>query len=85
MYNHFYPPNAGEYDCITSVTTDPTPPPAKPRLYAAYGWRAARSAHTGGVNAALADGSCRFFGDAVDLALWRALSTRANEDLATNP
>ena len=38
-YNHYYPPNAATCDCITSVTIDPTPPPAKPLLYSAYGWR----------------------------------------------
>jgi hypothetical protein len=82
MYNHYYPPNAAAYDCITSVTTDPTPPPSKPRLYAAYGWRAARSAHLGGVNAALADGSCRFVYDGVDPAVWQAMGTRDGEDTA---
>jgi type II secretory pathway pseudopilin PulG len=81
-YNHYYPPNAAAYDCVASVTTDPTPPPAKPILYSAYGWRAARSNHLGGVNGALADGSARFFEEHVDRALWKAFATRAgNEDL----
>jgi prepilin-type N-terminal cleavage/methylation domain-containing protein/prepilin-type processing-associated H-X9-DG protein len=39
---------------------------------------AARSKHTGGVNAALADGSVRFVTDSIDLATWRAMGTRAN-------
>jgi prepilin-type processing-associated H-X9-DG protein len=75
-YNHYYPPNAPICDCITSVTVDPTPPPAKPLLYSAYGWRAARSLHPGGVNILMADGSVRYIGDEVDLILWRGLSTR---------
>ncbi len=75
-YNHYYPPNAMDCDCIASVTVDPTPPPAKPLLYAAYGWRAARSLHPSGVNILLADGSVRYIGDEVDLVLWRGLSTR---------
>lgn len=41
------------------------------------GWFAARSAHAGGVNAALADGGVRFVRDAVSLDAWRALATRA--------
>lgn len=80
MYNHYYPPNSPNYDCITSVTVDPTPPPAKPMLYAAYGWRAARSGHPGGVNLLLADGSVHFYGNEVDATLWRGLSTRSGGD-----
>ena len=80
MYNHYYPPNAVQFDCITSVTMDPSPPPAKPRLYSAYGWRAARSLHGGGVNALVLDGSVRFVSDSIDLAVWRAASTRRSSD-----
>lgn len=76
LYNHYYPPNAASYDCITSVTMDPTPPPAKPILYSAYGWRAARSLHPGGVNVLLADGSARFIEDTIDHGVWSELSTR---------
>jgi prepilin-type N-terminal cleavage/methylation domain-containing protein/prepilin-type processing-associated H-X9-DG protein len=36
---------------------------------------AARSKHTGGVNASLCDGSVRFFPNGIDLDTWRALST----------
>ncbi|MDO5555040.1 MAG: DUF1559 domain-containing protein [Planctomycetia bacterium] len=36
---------------------------------------AARSRHSGGVNAALADGSVRFVSDTVNLNIWRAAST----------
>jgi prepilin-type N-terminal cleavage/methylation domain-containing protein/prepilin-type processing-associated H-X9-DG protein len=34
-----------------------------------------RSMHPGGVNAAMCDGSCRFVGDTISLAVWRALGT----------
>lgn len=40
----------------------------------------ARSYHPGGVNAALADGSVRFFGDGTDVKTWRALGTRSGSD-----
>lgn len=80
MYNHYYPPNAKQFDCITSVTVDPTPPPTQPILYSAYGWRAARSSHPAGVNGSLLDGSGRFFSDSIDPLAWQALSTRGSEE-----
>ena len=40
----------------------------------------ARSWHTGGVHAAMADGAVRFVGDNVDTALFQALGTIANDD-----
>jgi prepilin-type N-terminal cleavage/methylation domain-containing protein/prepilin-type processing-associated H-X9-DG protein len=52
---------------------------------AAGAYAAARSRHTGGVNAALADGSVRFFADGTDLFTWRALGTRANGEVAILP
>jgi prepilin-type N-terminal cleavage/methylation domain-containing protein/prepilin-type processing-associated H-X9-DG protein len=46
---------------------------------------AARSRHGGGVNAALADGSVRFFTNTIDLAIWRAMGTRNNGEPVTVP
>jgi prepilin-type processing-associated H-X9-DG protein len=46
---------------------------------------AARSLHTGGVNAGLADGSVRFVANTVDLTVWRALGTRAGGEVANLP
>jgi prepilin-type N-terminal cleavage/methylation domain-containing protein/prepilin-type processing-associated H-X9-DG protein len=45
----------------------------------------ARSKHTGGVNAAMADGSVRFVSDGIDLTAWRALGTRAGAEVVTPP
>ncbi len=39
---------------------------------------AARSGHTGGVNAIMCDSSGHFFSDNIDLAVWHALGTRTN-------
>ena len=36
---------------------------------------AARSRHAGGVNAAMCDGSVRFFKNSVNLNVWQAVST----------
>ena len=41
----------------------------------------ARSYHTGGVNALLMDGSVRFVRDAIPMAAWRALATRAGGEV----
>ena len=47
-------------------------------------WRsAARSRHPAGVNAAMADGSVRFFQNAIDLPTWRGLGTKANGEVLT--
>lgn len=80
-YNHYYAPNSANYDCIASVTTDPSPTPT--RLYSAYGWRAARSNHPGGVHILLADGSARLVEEGIDLVAWRAMGTRNGEETSS--
>jgi prepilin-type N-terminal cleavage/methylation domain-containing protein/prepilin-type processing-associated H-X9-DG protein len=45
----------------------------------------ARSRHQGGVNAALADGTVRFFDNSIDLNTWRALGTRSGNETVTLP
>ena len=45
---------------------------------------AARSNHTGGVNAALADASVRFFRNSINVATWRAMGTMAGGEVAND-
>lgn len=52
---------------------------------AARAHAAARSQHSGGVNAAFADGSVRFFADTIDLAVWRALGTHSGGEANSTP
>jgi prepilin-type N-terminal cleavage/methylation domain-containing protein len=57
-----------------------------PQSYFTYGdsanaRTAARSKHVGGVNACLADGSVRFFHESIDVSTWRALGTRAGNEV----
>jgi hypothetical protein len=42
---------------------------------------AARSHHTGGVNAAHVDGSVHFYSNGIDLFTWRALGTMAGKEV----
>jgi len=67
LYNHHYPPNARQPDCVT---------------YHNPGWKAARSLHPGGVNLLFSDGHVSFMKDSVNLSLWRALSTRNGAEIA---
>jgi prepilin-type N-terminal cleavage/methylation domain-containing protein/prepilin-type processing-associated H-X9-DG protein len=46
---------------------------------------AARSRHTGGVNAAMGDGSVRFFTNSIDIATWRGLSTARGGEVVNIP
>jgi prepilin-type N-terminal cleavage/methylation domain-containing protein/prepilin-type processing-associated H-X9-DG protein len=46
-------------------------------------WAAARSRHSGGVNAAMCDASVRFVTDGIDLRTWRALATREGGEVQT--
>jgi prepilin-type N-terminal cleavage/methylation domain-containing protein/prepilin-type processing-associated H-X9-DG protein len=71
-YNHYYTPNSKNFDCVAN---DPT------MTYIAVGYRAARSRHSGGVNALLADGSVRFIPDSISLQVWQALGTRTGGEV----
>ena len=57
--------------------------PGTPSAAGAYA--AARSAHSRGVNAAMADASVRFFSDDIDLSLWRGLGTRDGNETVAAP
>jgi prepilin-type N-terminal cleavage/methylation domain-containing protein/prepilin-type processing-associated H-X9-DG protein len=50
---------------------------------ASQSFASARSRHVGGVNAAMADGSVRFFSDSIDQLPWRYLGSRDRGDQST--
>jgi prepilin-type N-terminal cleavage/methylation domain-containing protein len=64
-YNHYLPPNSDLLDMNTC----------------GYGIFGARSNHTGGVMVARCDGSVSFVSNSVNLAIWRAFSTRAGGEI----
>jgi prepilin-type N-terminal cleavage/methylation domain-containing protein/prepilin-type processing-associated H-X9-DG protein len=70
LYNHYYPPNARNWDCGNGSNN--------------RGLTAARSQHAGGVNVLFGDGSVRFVRDAVPLDVWRAMATRNGGEVATD-
>jgi prepilin-type N-terminal cleavage/methylation domain-containing protein/prepilin-type processing-associated H-X9-DG protein len=70
IYNHFYTPNSATPDCVNSV--------------GGAGWTAARSRHTGGVNAMLCDGSVRFVRDSISASTWFAVATIVGGEVPGN-
>lgn len=78
LYNHFLQPNDPTHDCLgVRMTGGPD------TIYTPFGWRTARSRHSGGVTILRADGSTSFASDRLDATIWRALSTRrSGEDVA---
>ena len=80
LYNHYWGPNSANFDCISALVTGPLT-----EIYAAYGWRTARSFHPGGVNVLLADGSVHFVPDGVNSMIWLEISTRNNSEPEVSP
>ena len=66
-------PNTGTDELVAGYCTNA--PPWLPCTTSTNGQVAARSKHTGGVNAALGDGSVRFVRNSVALPNWQAAST----------
>jgi prepilin-type N-terminal cleavage/methylation domain-containing protein/prepilin-type processing-associated H-X9-DG protein len=74
MFMGFTPPNTTFYDYVSGGCQYPwqTNPPCQSKTPV---FNAARSYHPGGVNAALCDGSVKFFKDSTNYNTWRGLST----------
>lgn len=78
-------PNTKEKDRHFHVLEENFPPATKVNDLAEAGfvYAAARSWHTGGVNAVLGDGSVSFFSDTMDPSIWVAYGTSNNGEAAT--
>ncbi|MFO0960064.1 MAG: DUF1559 domain-containing protein [Isosphaeraceae bacterium] len=69
LYSHYLAPNSKTPDCYRQQY---------------HGWKAPRSRHAGGVNVLFGDGTVRFLKDSVNLAAWRALSTKAGGEVVSS-
>jgi prepilin-type N-terminal cleavage/methylation domain-containing protein len=67
LYNHWLSPNSSQWDCMNITQRQ--------------GLMSARSYHVQGVNTLFCDSSVRFINDAIDLTVWRDLSTRAGQEV----
>jgi prepilin-type processing-associated H-X9-DG protein len=67
--------------CVYPAANNP-PCIAAPSLL--YITNAARSRHPGGVNAAMADGSVKFFKNSINLYTWRAVSTIKGNEIVSS-
>lgn len=69
LYTHAQPPNGRIPDCIIAVS------------YEGHGMATARSAHYGGVNVLMGDGSNRFVNETINGEVWRGFGTRNGREL----
>ena len=76
LYNHYLQPNSPTFDCISALVGG-----SLDIMHSAYGWKAARSWHPGGVNVVFADGSLRFVTDDIEATTWRAYSSVAGHEI----
>ncbi|MDG3006119.1 DUF1559 domain-containing protein [Paludisphaera mucosa] len=76
MYNHVAPPNWQGIDCGSFSSTMDTP--------GEHAIVSARSAHPGGVNVLMGDGSSRFVKNSIAVETWRAVGTRAGGEVVSS-
>jgi prepilin-type N-terminal cleavage/methylation domain-containing protein/prepilin-type processing-associated H-X9-DG protein len=83
QYTHHRPPNTSVPDSFWFIVGAPpyctNTKPGAPCAGTAACWStedfAARSYHSGGINAAMADGSVRFFKNSINLSVWQAIAS----------
>jgi prepilin-type processing-associated H-X9-DG protein len=77
-------PNASASDRILNGWFQVPNDPLIPAVAATDQENAARSRHTGGVNAALCDGSIRFYRNSIALVTWQGLGTMDGNEVIAN-
>jgi prepilin-type processing-associated H-X9-DG protein len=80
-----FPPGSPGTDVMQSceASIPPTSPMACKTNISTDGlvWAAARSSHSGGVNAAMGDGSVRFVKTTINPVVWQALGTKGGSEV----
>jgi prepilin-type processing-associated H-X9-DG protein len=86
-----FPPNSKGTDQLVSCEANASNPAYIPRIDSMFCtrnqqldgqyWASARSAHPGGVNAAMSDGSVRFVKETINREVWRALGSRRGAEV----
>ena len=71
-YNHIFTPNSSTPDCYFVIGGS--------QGTGSDGVVSARSNHGGGVNVVLADGSCQFVSNSIDVRIWWALGSREGNE-----
>lgn len=86
-FSGFFPPNSTEPDVIPACGSK-IPENARFNMFCRENtdsggniYASARSKHTGGVNAAMGDGSVRFFRDNIQREVWQALCTASGGEI----
>jgi prepilin-type N-terminal cleavage/methylation domain-containing protein/prepilin-type processing-associated H-X9-DG protein len=82
-FNTRYTPNTSAPDVIAGGWFQNTRDPLMPAVAGSYSdqQNAARSRHTGGVNALRCDGSVEFYSNDIALAVWQAMGTMNGEEV----
>jgi prepilin-type N-terminal cleavage/methylation domain-containing protein len=85
QFTTVYPPNTSSPDIVTQNCNN-QPAQGLPCVNNGGSWniQAARSRHTGGVQAVMGDGSVRFVQQSIDINVWRATSTTQGGEVTTN-
>jgi prepilin-type N-terminal cleavage/methylation domain-containing protein/prepilin-type processing-associated H-X9-DG protein len=77
-------PNTSAPDVVNWISPNPDTNPATPATSAGSQFNTARSRHTGGVNAAMCDGSIRFVRNSISIASWSAMGTMDGGEVFVN-
>jgi prepilin-type processing-associated H-X9-DG protein len=85
QFTSVYPPNTSSPDIVTQNCNN-QPARNLPCVDNGGAWniQAARSRHTGGVNAVMGDGSVRFVHNSINIDTWRALSTTQGGEVTSD-